>query len=238
MAPKVLSILIPAYNEAKTIQTVLKKVTAVELPAGVTKRIVVIDDGSTDDTGKLVRQFQADNPGIDLLFLQNETNVGKGASLRQGLEQASGDFIVFQDADLEYNPDDLPQLLAPILADKADVVYGSRFKNIDRKERFRAYYLINSFLTKLSNMVTGFGLSDMESCYKMFTRSVADRLELAEDRFGIEPEITAKIARIPGIRVREVPISYDRRGYFEGKKLRLRDGLRAVYCVFRYRFRP
>lgn len=223
-----LSVIIPCYNEARTVGTLLRAVREVE-PAD--KEIVVVDDGSTDGTRDLLQnEFR---PLIDQLILQPK-NGGKGMAVRTGLKAATGDIMVIQDADLEYDPREYPRLMAPILENKAYVVYGSRFMGGDaHRVLYFWHYVGNRFLTLLSNMMTNLNLTDMETCFKMFRREVVEKLELKENRFGIEPEITAKVARLK-VPVYEVGISYSGRTYEEGKKIGWKDGCRAIWAIFKY----
>jgi glycosyltransferase involved in cell wall biosynthesis len=222
-----LSVVIPVYNEIQTIRPVLDRVRA----SPFDKEIILVDDGSTDGS----REFLAslDDPAI-VVVLQ-ERNQGKGAALRAGFDRASGDIVVIQDADLEYDPVDYPRLLGPILEDKADVVFGSRFGGEAHRVLLFWHYVGNRFLTTLSNMFTNLNLSDMETGYKVFRRSILERLRLKANRFGFEPEFTAKIARL-GYRVYEVSISYHGRGYDAGKKISWKDGLAAIGFIVWYRF--
>jgi len=223
-----LSVVIPVFNELATIEECLRRVRAVD----VDKEIVIVDDGSTDGTREFLAALRTEP---DLKIVLQPENRGKGAAVRRGFEEATGDVVVIQDADLEYDPQDYRKLLEPIRAGVADVVYGSRFLGWPRRVlRFR-HQLANRFLTLLSNLATDLNLTDMETCYKMMTREVARTLKLRSDRFGIEPEITAKIARL-GYRVYEVPISYHGRDYWEGKKIGWRDGVVAVWTILRYAF--
>ena len=237
----VLSVVVPVYNESRTWQEILAAVETVELP-GVAKQVIVVDDGSTDGTrqeleqfargvGELPRPPQGGRVGYTLLF--HPANRGKGAAVRTGLAAADGDVVVVQDADLEYDPRDYPRLIGPILDGQADVVYGSRFGRGRPSRCHRMNYLANRFLTALSNLATGLRLTDMETCYKVFRRAVLARIRLEQDRFGFEPEITAKLAAL-GVRLREVPIRYVGRTRHEGKKIGWRDGLKAIWCILRY----
>lgn len=228
---KCLSIIIPAYNEEQTIAALLDAVLAAILPTGLDREIIVVDDGSTDGTVGVV---EAHPERGRLRVIQQETNRGKGAALHRGFAEATGEIIVVQDADLEYDPGEYKRLIAPILEGKADVVYGSRFSGGDsHRVLYFWHYLGNRFLTLLSNAVTNLNLTDMECCYKLFRTEVLRRVQLKEERFGFEPEVTAKIARI-GVRIYEVGISYSGRTYEEGKKIGWRDGVRAIWCIFKY----
>jgi glycosyltransferase involved in cell wall biosynthesis len=225
-----LSIIIPAYNEQSTLVKIVEAVRNVDL--ALTKEIIIVDDASTDETRQIIEQL----PGDNLVKVYHEKNQGKGAALRSGFTEATGDIILIQDADLEYNPAEYPKLLRPILDGKADVVYGSRFIGSEAHRVLYFWHMMgNRFLTLLSNMCTNMNLTDMETCYKVFRKEIVRDITIQEDRFGFEPEITAKIART-GCRIYEVGISYSGRTYKEGKKIGIRDGFRALYCILKYRF--
>ena len=230
-----LSIVIPAYNEAPTIHFILDKVKAVELANGLKKEVIIVNDCSKDDTKGAIQRYMADNPGLPIQYYEHEVNQGKGAALHTGIREAKGDFIIIQDADLEYDPQEYNLLLRPILDGVADVVYGSRFMG-GKPHRILFFWhsIGNQFLTFLSNAFTNLNLTDMETCYKLFRAESLKNLDLRENRFGFEPEVTSKVARIPGIRIYEVGISYYGRTYAEGKKINWKDGFRAIYCILKY----
>lgn len=226
-----LSIVIPCYNESKTIREIVKKVIEADI-APLEKEIIVVDDGSDNGTRDILRKDI--EPIVDKV-IYNQKNMGKGASLREGFKASTGDLVIVQDADLEYDPDDYHILLKPILEGKADVVFGSRFMGGEpHRVHLFWHYLGNRLLTTLSNMFTNLNLTDMETCYKLFKRDILMSIDLTENRFGFEPEITAKVARIKGVRIYEVGISYFGRGYEEGKKINWKDGFRAIYVILKY----
>lgn len=234
---KKLSVLMPAYNEEYTIRQILEKVVGVKLSGGVEKEIIIVNDCSKDNTVAEVEQFMADNPDVDIRLFSQERNQGKGAAINRAIKECSGDYLVIQDADLEYDPEEYNLLLKPIFKDDADAVYGSRFMGANpHRILFYWHSKGNKLLTGLSNMMTNLNLTDMETCYKMIRTSIAKEIKIKENRFGIEPEITAKLAKRKGIKIYEVGISYYGRTYEEGKKIGWKDGFRALWCILKYRF--
>lgn len=227
-----LSVVVPVYNEASTLREIIERVQRVDFP----KEIVIVDDASTDGSGEIAQKLATEAKNI--LVLRHVRNRGKGCALRTGFAHVTGDFVIVQDADLEYDPADYPKLLHPLLEDEADVVYGSRFVTAsEHRVLYFRHYLGNRFLTFLSNLTTDLNLSDMECCYKAFRRPLLQSIILEEDRFGFEPEVTAKIAKA-GARVYEIGISYHGRTYAEGKKIRPLDGLWALWCIVKYALKP
>lgn len=230
-----LSIIIPVFNEAKTIHNVLEKIKAVELFNGIEKELIIINDCSTDNSEDVILSFKLDNKDLNIYYFKHLLNQGKGASLKTGINKATGDFLIIQDADLEYDPNEYNILLKPIIEGYADVVYGSRFAGGKPHRIIFFWHTIgNKLLTTISNIFTNLNLTDMETCYKMFKTNIIQKIDIEEKRFGFEPEITAKISKIPKIRIYEVGISYYGRTYEEGKKIGWKDGFRALYCILKY----
>lgn len=237
MSIQKLSILIPAYNEEATIKIILDKVNEVELPNGISKEIVIVNDCSSDSTVEKVNEYISTHPEMNIQFFSQPKNMGKGAAINRAIQECSGDYLIVQDADLEYDPNEYKLLLKPVFMDNADVVYGSRFVgHHPHRILFFWHSLGNKWLTGLSNMMTNLNLSDMETCYKLIRTSIAKDITITEKRFGIEPEITAKLARVKKIRIYEVGISYYGRTYEEGKKIGWKDGFRAIWCILKFRF--
>ncbi len=233
--PQKLSIIFPVFNEAATIANILDKVVAVKMIGGIAQELIIVNDASTDGSEKVILDYQQKFPDLDIQYQVHEKNRGKGAALHTGINLATGDFLIVQDADLEYDPNEYNILLKPILDGYADVVYGSRFKGSNpHRILFFWHSLGNSVLTFMSNMFTNLNLTDMETCYKLFKREHIQSLKLKERRFGFEPEVTAKISRLKDIRIYEVGISYYGRSYNEGKKINWKDGIRAIYCILKY----
>lgn len=230
-----LSIVIPAYNEAKTIHLILNKVKAVTLPMNLRKEVIIVNDCSKDGTEEAILRYKAENPDLQISYLKHEVNKGKGAALHTGIQSAQGELIIIQDADLEYDPEEYELLLRPVLSGQADVVYGSRFMGGNPHRILFFWHTIgNKFLTFLSNVFSNLNLTDMETCYKLFRSDLIKSIPLKEQRFGFEPEVTQKVARIKGVRIYEVGISYYGRTYEEGKKIGWKDGFRAIYCILKY----
>lgn len=230
-----LSIIVPAYNEERTIWKVLDTLKSIELIGGFQREIVVVNDCSSDNTEGMVKLFIDQNPLVEISYFRHEYNQGKGAALHTGIRKAIGDYIIVQDADLEYDPQEFNILLKPVIEGYADVVYGSRFMGGKPHRILFFWHTIgNKFLTFLSNMFSNLNLTDMETCYKLFRADILKSLVLVEKRFGFEPEVTAKVSKVPKIRIYEVGVSYYGRTYEEGKKINWKDGFRAIYCILRY----
>jgi glycosyltransferase involved in cell wall biosynthesis len=230
-----ISIIVPAYNEESTINIIADKLLNLYLINNIKKEIIIINDCSTDNTEHLIQNIIQSNPLAEITYIKHEKNLGKGAAIHSGIKNATGDYLIIQDADLEYDPTEINKLLKPVLDGYADVVYGSRFiGGAPHRILFFWHTIGNKFLTFLSNFFTNLNLTDMETCYKLFKTSIIKSISLQEKRFGFEPEVTSKISKIKGIRIYEVGISYYGRTYLEGKKINWKDGFKAIYCIIRY----
>ena len=230
-----LSIIIPAYNEGNTIHLILNKIKSVQLIGNIEKEIIIVNDFSKDHTEQAIADYKAANPDMNIQYFKHEVNKGKGAALHTGIAKATGEYLIIQDADLEYDPNEYNDLLKPIVNGFADVVYGSRFMgNNPHRILFFWHTIGNRWLTFFSNMFSNLNLTDMETCYKLFNTQIIQAIPLREQRFGFEPEVTQKIARVPRIRIYEVGISYYGRTYEDGKKIGWKDGVRAIYCILKY----
>lgn len=232
---KKLSIIVPAYNEEKTIHLILNKIKSAKLIHNIEKEVIIVNDCSMDNTESTIHQYIEANPELPITYYKHEKNKGKGAALHTGIDKATGEYLIIQDADLEYDPNEYNILLKPVVDGFADVVYGSRFiGGKPHRILFFWHTIGNKFLTFLSNMLTNLNLTDMETCYKLFRTDIIQSIKLKERRFGFEPEVTSKIARVKEVRIYEVGISYYGRTYAEGKKINWRDGFRAIYCILKY----
>jgi len=235
MAIQKLSIIIPAYNEGNTIHLILDKIKSVNLTNDIQKEIIIVNDCSKDNTEFAITAYQHANPELNIQYFKHEVNKGKGAALHTGISKATGDYLIIQDADLEYDPTEYNDLLKPVISGFADVVYGSRFMGSNPHRILFFWHTIgNRWLTFASNMFSNLNLTDMETCYKLFNTKIIQGIKLTEKRFGFEPEVTIKISRIPKIRIYEVGISYYGRTYEEGKKIGWKDGVRAIFCILKY----
>ena len=230
-----LSVIIPLYNEEATITQILDKLIKVQLAPQITLEIIIVDDGSTDRSIKLVEEFISNYASYPIRLYKQTQNIGKGAAIHKGIQLSTGEYVIIQDADLEYDPEDFKLMIEPVISGKADVVYGSRFKG-SKPHRMMFYWhsVGNKILTNLCNLFSNLNLSDMETCYKLVNRRILNSLNLKEKRFGFEPELTIKLSRIPNIRIYEVGIAYYGRSFAEGKKINYKDGFRAIYCILKY----
>ncbi|CAL2090474.1 glycosyltransferase family 2 protein [Tenacibaculum sp. 190524A05c] len=235
MSFKKLSIVIPVYNEESTILLILQKIKSVHLLENLQKEIIIVNDFSRDNSDAIISEFISNNPELEIKYFQHQKNQGKGASVRTAVKEATGEYLIIQDADLEYDPNDYNAMITPILSGKADVVYGSRFMNgTPHRVLFFWHTFANKFITSLSNIATNLSLTDVETCYKLFETKTIQNIRLSENKFGFDPEVTAKISRIPNIKIYEVGISYFGRTYQQGKKIGWKDGVRAIYCIIKY----
>jgi glycosyltransferase involved in cell wall biosynthesis len=230
-----LSIIVPAYNEGRTIHLILDRVAEVRLIGDIEKELILVNDCSTDNTEEVLLEYVKLHPELNIQYVKHEVNKGKGAAIHTGIQRSTGQYLIIQDADLEYDPEEFNFLLKPVTRGSADVVFGSRFLGGNSHRILFFWHSIgNKFLTRLSNVFTNLNLTDMETCYKLFRTDIIQQIKLEEKRFGFEPEVTAKIARVPGIRIYEVGISYYGRTYEEGKKIGWKDGIRAIWCILKY----
>jgi glycosyltransferase involved in cell wall biosynthesis len=230
-----LSIIVPAFNEGRTIHLILDRVAEVKLVGDIEKELILVNDCSTDNTEDVLLAYVKLHPELNIQYFKHEVNKGKGAAIHTGIQRSTGQYLIIQDADLEYDPEEFNFLLKPVIRGSADVVFGSRFLGGNSHRILFFWHSIgNKFLTRLSNVFTNLNLTDMETCYKLFRTDIIQQIKLEEKRFGFEPEVTAKIARVPGVRIYEVGISYYGRTYEEGKKIGWRDGIRAIWCILKY----
>lgn len=233
--PTSISIIVPAYNEERTMAVILDRLAEIELVHNIKKEIIVVNDCSKDQTKSILQEYMRSHPEENILYFEHKVNQGKGAAIHTGIREATGDFVIVQDADLEYDPEEINLLLKPVFKDNADVVYGSRFRgHHPHRILFFWHSFGNKLLTNLSNALTNLNITDMETCYKLVRTSLIKKIKLREKRFGFEPELTARLSKMKGIRIYEVGISYYGRTYNEGKKIGWKDGFRALYCIFRY----